>query len=103
MTIFCIAKWKKKDFWQKIFTHEVRKVPCDHSDGRRYAIAGAHDLQEGGMRMPITEVRYPPGAPFREGRRESHDFALMVLQQPLKWSAEGRQWCQVEVIQAPEL
>ena len=103
MTIFCIAKWKKKDFWQKIFTHEVRKVPCDHSDGRRYAIVGAHDLQEGGMRMPITEVRYPPGAPFREGRRESHDFALMVLQQPLKWSAEGRQWCQVEVIQAPEL
>ena len=67
-----------------------RTEPCDHSDGRRYAIVGSHDLQAGGLRVPITEVRYPPGAPFREGSTESHDFALMVLQQPLKWSKAGR-------------
>ena len=67
-----------------------RREPCDHSDGRRYAIVGSHDLRAGGLRVPITEVRYPPGAPFREGSPESHDFALMVLQEPLKWSAEGR-------------
>ena len=73
-----------------INSRQSRRVPCDHSDGQRYAIVGAHNLRTGGMRMPITEVRYPPGAPFREGHKESHDFALMVLQQPLIWSKEGK-------------
>ena len=72
-----------------INTHESRREPCDHSDGRRYAIVGAHDLGEGGRRVAIIDVRHPPGAPYTHNRKDSHDFALMVLERPLKWSAEG--------------
>ena len=39
--------------------------------------------------IPIMDVKFPPGAGYRRDV-ESHDFALMVLQHPAKWSDKGR-------------
>ena len=38
--------------------------------------------------IPIMDVKFPPGAGYRRDV-ESHDFALMVLQHPAKWSDKG--------------
>jgi len=37
--------------------------------------------------IPIIDVKYPPYAGFHTSDPESHDFALLVLKEPVEWSA----------------
>ena len=68
--------------------------PCDHSDGRRYAILGAHYLagpegKHNQYTIPIIDIESPPGRYYRKDVEESHDFALAVLKHAAKWSSKG--------------
>ena len=43
-----------------------------------------------GVVIPIQSVRYPRHAGYsKRGDRRTHDFALMVLQYPARWSDRG--------------
>ena len=66
---------------------------CDHSDRKRIAIIGAHeiDLRKATRHytIPIIQVFYPDGAKFRANDPESHDFALMLLEKPVQFGPKG--------------
>jgi len=38
------------------------------------------------MIIPITDIKTPPNVPFRPSEKESNDFALMILKEPVQWS-----------------
>ena len=67
---------------------------CDHSDLKRVAVLGTLHVDvddrslTGKYVIPIMDVKFPSGAGYRRDV-ESHDFALMVLQHPAKWSDKG--------------
>ena len=69
--------------------------PCDHSDSKRIAIIGAHDMSLKNMEVPIIDVKTPPSAanPISTKNPESHDFALVVLKHPVHWNDKGRDPC----------
>ena len=65
--------------------------PCDHSDGRRYAILGAHNLDDDTdiQNIPIIKVESPPGRYYQPDVQDSHDFAIAVLKEPAKLNNKG--------------
>ena len=64
-------------------------MPCDHSDGGRLAVLGRHTFKlsklERYYTIPIIDVKYPPHQ-FLTNDNLSHDFAMLVLKEPAKWS-----------------
>ena len=62
------------------------KTPCDHSDGKRVAVIGAHSTKDDAERISIIKVLYPPNI-------SSHDFAICVLKHPAKWSHKVQPIC----------
>ena len=62
---------------------------CDHSDGRRLAILGEHkiDLQKlyEYATVPVIKVFSPPNG-WLTHDYTSHDFALLLLKHPVKYS-----------------
>lgn len=72
--------------------------PCDHSNGDRVAVVGSshidnidneHDL----LTIPVIDILYPSGVPFNLSNPGTHDFAIMVLEQPVSWSRTVQQIC----------
>ena len=68
-------------------------VPCDHSDGKRVAVIGAHDIsstnEESQFTIPIIDVQSPPDRKLRFKVPDSHDFAVAILKYPVTWSTHG--------------
>jgi len=67
------------------------KKPCDHSDEKRVAVLGLHEFiyyheLNNYYTIPIIDVKYPPNAPLKHSDYDSHDFALLVLKHPAKFS-----------------
>ena len=68
-----------------------KKKSCDHSDGKRVAIIGAHDVYtESSLKISITDIKAPPNVPFNQYKKESNDFALMILKDPVQWNEKGK-------------
>ena len=73
---------------------QLGKKPCDHSDEKRLAILGGHHFKYNFLHndeyytIPIIDVKYPEHGkvPFMEGNWDTHDFAIMVLKTPAKFS-----------------
>ena len=60
-------------------------VACDHSDKKRYAVLGAHEISFNVTNLytiPVIDIELPPHAFFRETDPESHDFAIAILETP---------------------
>ena len=62
---------------------------CDHSDGRRLAILGEHEIDYYKIReyatVPVIKVFSPPNGPLTHDIT-SHDFALLLLKHPVKYT-----------------
>merc|ERR1719489_644738 len=68
------------------------KKPCDHSDGKRIALMGQNEWAPNngtsrGITMPITGIIFPKNAGFskRDKDFKDHDFAIYVLEDPVKF------------------
>merc|ERR1719334_1574800 len=85
--------------------HEEK--PCDHSDGKRLAVLGLANYDavvfNDAYKIPVIDVRSPPGAsnwPYHacgnhgeKNCHESHDYALLILKEDVKFSATVRPIC----------
>merc|ERR1711942_77561 len=64
--------------------------PCDHSDGKRLAVLGRHEILYHRIReyktIPVIKVFAPPHANLRSYDDRTHDFALLLLQHPAKYT-----------------
>ena len=64
--------------------------PCDHSDGKRLAVLGRHEILYDRIReyktIPVIKVFAPPHANLQSYDDRTHDFALLLLQQPAKYT-----------------
>jgi hypothetical protein len=60
--------------------------PCDHSDGKRLAVLGQHEIKKEEINsyytIPIIEVKYPPNQLLNQSDTESHDLAMLILKEP---------------------
>merc|ERR1712179_16850 len=75
--------------------------PCDHSDGQRFVVPGRNSLTPDELRSPdlykvsVIAVEYPPHA----GRipdfsqLDTHDFAMYILQEPVRFTSRIRPAC----------
>ena len=60
---------------------------------------GAHVVEQGdisgggGIVIPISDALVPPHGSYDAGNKESHDFALMVLNEPVTYSDKGGITC----------
>lgn len=74
------------------------RVPCDHSDGRRKVIIGRHEVRfrrdklRSYRTISIIDVKYPARAGLHS-HRDSHDFALFILERPVQYSANVQSIC----------
>jgi V8-like Glu-specific endopeptidase len=63
--------------------------PCDHSDGKRLAVLGSHEFNLDDSttytHIPIIDVKYPENQGLKKGDK-FHDFAMLVLKEPAKFS-----------------
>ena len=70
---------------------------CDHSKSRRVAIFGTNevDLKELFKHkfIQIIKVEHPPNQGLKYGNFESHDFAMLILAQPVTFSAKVQPIC----------
>jgi len=64
--------------------------PCDHSDGKRLAAFGRHEFHHQHHRsyetIPVIKVFAPPHGPLLPWDSRTHDFALLLLQRPVKYT-----------------
>merc|ERR1712142_947449 len=78
-------------------THPSKsKKPCDHSDKKRLAIMGQLELhnkkstENTGIAIPVIKVIYPEhdhaGFDPKEDSIEDHDFAMYLLETPVKFT-----------------
>ena len=73
--------------------------PCDHSDGKALAYLGQHNIDMKLLKsyysIPIIDVKYPKkaGQHVDFGGVEEHDFALLILQRPARYSDHVRPIC----------
>ena len=76
---------------------EAGDKPCDHSDGERIAILGQHTLDMANMEsyttIPIINAKHPPNQLLKDKDNNSHDFAMLVLKEPAKFSRKIRPIC----------
>ena len=63
---------------------------CDHSDGKRVAVFGRHEFHyhriSSYYTIPVIKVLSPPHTPMTTHDDRTHDFALLLLQHPAKYS-----------------
>ena len=66
------------------------KKACDHSDGKRLAILGQNRIDMKNLHsyytIPVIAVKSPPNAWLEYKDYYSHDFAMLVLEKPAKYS-----------------
>ena len=69
--------------------------PCDHSDEKRLAYLGRHLFLKSDKynTIPIIDVKYPKNQGYNEEDVKSHDFAMLVLKKPAKYSPHIRPVC----------
>jgi len=71
--------------------------PCDHSDGKRVAVLGQPNINDTSSRVeiPIIHVFYPEHAGLHSdmGNIEDHDFAMVLLKTPVKYSRYMKPIC----------
>ena len=74
------------------------RVPCDHSDRRRKVIIGRHEVRfrrdklRSYRTISIIDVKYPARAGLHSDR-DSHDFALFILERPVQYSDNVQSIC----------
>ena len=72
-------------------------TPCDHSDEKRLAVLGRHEFKFQDLSkyytIPIIQVKTPPHVWFTFRDKESHDFALLILKEPVKFSRRVNPIC----------
>ena len=72
-------------------------TPCDHSDEKRLAVLGRHEFKFRDLSkyytIPIIQVKTPPHVWFTFRDKESHDFALLILKEPVKFSRRVNPIC----------
>jgi len=70
---------------------------CDHSDGKRLAVLGRHEILPHRMSsyktIPVIKVFTPPNAPFTGNDDKSHDFSLLLLKHPAHYSSKVSPIC----------
>jgi len=70
---------------------------CDHSDGERLAVFGRHEINLNYIRnyktIPVINVFAPPYAHLRTHDYRTHDFALLLLQHPAKYTSKVSPIC----------
>ena len=77
----------------------TKSRPCDHSKGDRVAVLGSShvamnvDKDKDMITIPVIDILYPPGVPFNLSNPSTHDFALMVLKEPVSWTRTVQQIC----------
>ena len=73
---------------------------CDHSDRKRLAIIGAHNVdmtkvlvnkkyRNTLLAIPIIDVMSPSHSGFSHDDNKSHDFAIMILEKPVQWNKKA--------------
>lgn len=71
--------------------------PCDHSDGKRVAVLGQPNIFDSStsLEVPIIQVYYPPNAGLDSdmGNIEDHDFAMVFLKTPVKFTKNIQPIC----------
>jgi len=71
--------------------------PCDHSDGKRLAVFARHEFRLENLSsyytIPVIKVFSPPNAPLNRHDYSTHDFALLYLKHPAKYSGRVSPIC----------
>ena len=69
---------------------DKERKPCDHSDEQRLAVLGRHEFEMHKLReyttIPIIKVLTPENGGLTVGHKNSHDFALLILKEPAKYT-----------------
>jgi len=75
----------------------IVKKPCDHSDGKRLAAFGRHEFYHWRSRsyytIPVIKVLAPPHGHLRGWNYRTHDFALLLLEHPVKYTSKVSPIC----------
>merc|ERR1719315_288226 len=70
---------------------------CDQSEGKRLAVLGRHKILPHRMSsyktIPVTKVFTPPNAPLDGNDYKTHDFSLLLLKHPAKYSSKVSPIC----------
>merc|ERR1719153_900462 len=70
---------------------------CDHSDGKRLAVLGRHEILPHRMSsyktIPVIKVFTPPNAGLTDNDYKTHDFSLLQLKHPAKYSSKVSPIC----------
>merc|ERR1719431_2176680 len=71
--------------------------PCDHSDGKRLAIFGRHEIHQNNIRnyntIPVINVLAPEYPKLEFPTYLAHDFALLILQRPARYTSKVSPIC----------
>merc|ERR1711974_451203 len=81
--------------------YDPSKGPCDHSNGKRFAVFGRHNFdekkleeyKEKGEAVPIIDIKTPKDFDLDEENNESHDFAMAILEREIKFTDSVRPIC----------
>ena len=72
-------------------------IPCDHSDGKRLAAIGRHvfhyRLHRRYETVPVIQVFSPPHGGLKSYDDRTHDFALLLLQYPARYTSKVSPIC----------
>ena len=70
---------------------------CDHSNLKRKVLLGSHEdtvkirrgFVKNGYVIPIKDAVVPPGGRYEDDDPNTHDFVLLILNEPAKFSDKG--------------
>ena len=68
---------------------------CDHSDLQRKVLLGSHEdtvrrrRSKDAYIIPIKDAVVPDGGRFEDDNVDTHDFVLMILNEPAKFGDKG--------------
>ena len=68
---------------------------CDHSNLERKVLLGSHEdtlesrRKDDAIVIPIKDAVVPPGGRYEDDDPNTHDFVLLILNEPAKFSDKG--------------